>query len=180
MKYVSVLLLFFLSLSHAGTNQKLFDLYQKGSYSEACEYGYRYFSENKYNEPYISLLGFACLRADSIDRLTPILPLLYETPDARANGAYFSLLLMQKKLLMQALYDNKPITDLKLPTSSHLLSRIFNLYLKDAKNSAPVKEYQDSADPRLSYRLYTTQSNGRKSIAVDEYYDKILTTHHVY
>lgn len=164
----------------ADVNQKLFDLYQKGMYEQGCDYGYNYFSERKYDEPFISLLGFSCLKADKIDRLSPIITTLRDSSEARANSAYFALLVLQKKLLMQALYDHKPMGKLKLPTSSHLLSKVFDLYTKTPKTGEMIKEYQDSTDPRLSYKLYTTQTSERKSIAVDEYYDKILTVHHVY
>ncbi len=171
---------FFLGTLQADTGQKLFDLYQKGLYAQGCDYGHKFFPQNKQNEPFVSLVGFSCLKADQIDRLAPVILALHETPDARANGAYFSLLLMQKKLLMQALYDDKPIVNLKFPTSSHLLSKVFDLYLKNPKPSDIIKEYLDPITPRQSYRLYTIEKNGEKSIAIDEYYDKILTLHHVY
>lgn len=179
MKIIAVLIFFSYSLS-ANVNQKLFDLYQKGMYSEACAFGYTYFSRNASNESFISLIGFSCLKADHIDRLSPVMSALSETPDARANSAYFALIVMQKKLLMQALYDNKPIRNMNFPTSGHLLSKIFDLYVKNPKNNDIIKEYQDPATPRQSFKLYTTQINGKKSIVVDEYYDKILTIHHVY
>lgn len=180
MKTVLLLLFSLIYSLHADVSQKLFDHYQKGSYAQGCDYGYKFFSQNRQNEPFVSLLGFSCLKADQIDRLGPIVSALHETPDARANGAYFALLLMQKKLLMQALYDNKPIVNLRFPASSHLLSKVFDLYLKNPKAADIVKEYQDPLNPRQTYRLYTTEMNGQKSIAIDEYYDKILTLHHVY
>lgn len=178
---MKLLLLFLYSCTlSADVNQKLYDLYQKGLYSEACSYGYTYFARNESNEPFISLVGFSCLKADHIDRLSPVMSALSQSPDARANSAYFALIVMQKKLLMQALYDNKPIKNLSFPTSSHLLSKLFVLYVKNPKNNDIIKEYQDPSNSRQSYKLYTTQINGIKSIAIDEYYDKILTVHHVY
>lgn len=179
MKFFIPLIFFYYSLA-ADTNQKLFDLYQKGMHIQACDYGYSFFARNEHNEPFISLIGFSCLKADQIDRLSPVISALSETPDARANSAYFALIVMQKKLLMQALYDNKPIRNLHFPTSSHLLSKVFDQYVKNPKNNETIKEYQDAMNPRQTFKLYTTQINGRKSIAIDEYYDKILTFHHVY
>lgn len=173
-------LLFFSYTLWADAGQNLFDMYQKGMYAQACDYGYRFFARNEHNEPFISLIGFSCLRADQIDRLSPVMSALSQTPEARANSAYFALIVMQKKLLMQGLYDHKPIRNLQFPTSEHLLSRVFDLYVKNPKNNDLVKEYQDPANPRQSFKLYTTQVDGRKSIAIDEYYDKILTLHHVY
>lgn len=180
MKRFSVSFLLLITALHADVSQKLFSLYQNGMYAQGCDYGHKFFPQYKHNEPFVSLVGFSCLKADQIDRLAPLAASLHESPEGRANSAYFSLLLMQKKLLMQALYDNKPIRNLKLPTSSHLLSRVFELYLKNPKAGDLIKEYQDPLNPRQSYRLYTTETNGRKSLAIDEYYDRILTIHHVY
>ena len=175
-----IILVFVLPSLYADVNQKLFELYQKGMYPQACDYGYSFFSQNKHNEPFISLLGFSCLKADQLDRLSPIISALHQSSDARDNSAYFALLVMQKKLLMLALYDNKPIQNVQFPTSGHLLSKIFDMYIKNPKKSDMIKEYQDLTNPRQSYKLYTTQVDGRNTIAIDEYYDKILTLHHVY
>ncbi|MDD5716297.1 MAG: hypothetical protein PHW64_00710 [Sulfuricurvum sp.] len=179
MKYFLILPLFF-SVIYGDINQKLFTLYQKGLYPQACDYGYRFFEMQKQDERFISLIGFSCLKSDQIDRLAAVASLLNQSPDARANAAYFTLLIMQKKLLMSALYDGKPIYNLKFPTSSHLLSKVFALYIHNPQNENSIKVYQDPANARQSYKLYTIEINGRKTIAVDEYYDKILTLHHVY
>jgi hypothetical protein len=180
MKYFFTFIFLLTYSLYADVNQKLFELYQKGMYNDACNYGYSLFSQQEHNEPFVSLVGFACLRADQIDRLSPVMSILSQTPDARANGTYFALIVMQKKLLMRALYDNQPVQNLKFPTSNHLISKVFDLYVKNPKKSDIIKEYQDPINPRQDYRLYTTQVNGVKSIAIDEYYDKILTIHHVY
>jgi len=180
MRKTLIAIIFLNALAYADSGQKLFDLYQKGMYSQGCEYGYKFFTQNSANEPYISLLGFSCLKADRVDKLAPVIAALHDSPEARANSSYFSLILMQKKLLMQALYDGKPIVNLKFPTSGHILSKVFELYLKNPKPDEIIKEYQDKNTPRQSYKLYTTEHAGHKSIAIDEYYDKILTIHHVY
>jgi len=180
MKFFLFLLILFTYSAYADINQKLFALYQKGEYTEGCNFGYTIFEQNKDNEAFVSLVGFTCLKADQIDRLLPVIAILQETPDARSNGAYFSLLVMQKKLLMRALYDNQPIKNLRFPTSGHLLSKIFDMYVNNPQKDAMIKEYSDTQNPRQSFKLYTTSTNGKKSIAVDEYYDKILTIHHVY
>jgi hypothetical protein len=160
--------------------EKLFEFYQQGMYNRGCEAGEKYFQAHRTDETYVSLYAFSCLKDDQIDSLALPITLLNKTVEARSNAAYFTLLMMQKKLLIQSLYDNKPLYNLKFPTSSHLLSKIFDLYLKNPKAGEWTKEYQDPANSRQSYKLYTTLKNGRKTIAIDEYYDKILTLHHVY
>lgn len=166
--------------SFADSKQRLYNLYQQGNYLAACNLGFQGFPYHKEDEAYISLYAFSCLKADLIDRLAAPIMTLNQTKESRANGAYFSVIVMQKKLLMQALYDNKPIKNLKFPSSTYLLSKVFDLYLKNPQTEQFIKEYQDPSDTRLSYKLYATETNGRKSMAIDEYYDKILTFHHVY
>ncbi|ADR33383.1 hypothetical protein Sulku_0717 [Sulfuricurvum kujiense DSM 16994] len=180
MKWLVLLpLLLSVSLS-ADTKQKLFDLYQQGNYLKACNLGVQGLANYPDDEVYISLYAFSCLKADFIDRLAVPIIKLNQTKEARSNASYFSVILMQKKLLMQALYDNKQIKNVKFPTSSYLLSRVFDFYVKDPQPNQLIKEYRDPANARSSYKLYTSVSNGHKSIAIDEYYDKILTLHHVY
>lgn len=180
MKFLALVTLLFTLSSWADTKQKMFNLYQQGNYLQACNLGLQGFSLHKGDEAYISLYAFSCLKADFIDRLSAPITILNQTKEARANSAYFSVIVMQKKLLMQALYDNKPIKNLNFPSSSHLLSKVFDLYLKNPQPTQFIKEYTNPSDIRSSYKLYTTEANGRKSVAIDEYYDKILTFHHVY
>jgi hypothetical protein len=175
-----LLLFLFLSILFADVPNQMIQLYQKGSYLESCALGVQNYKIIQANEAYTSLYAFSCLNADKIDRLNTPLKTLNQTPEARANASYFALLVLQKKLLIQALYDNYPLKTLKLPTSSHLLSKVFNLYSKNNQNDNSLKEYQDPINPRQSYKLYTVQSDTAKTFAIDEYYDKILTKHHVY
>ena len=165
---------------HADIPSQMFNLYQKGAYYDACSIGKNNWNKILTNEKYVSLYAFSCLNADQIDRLNFPLTVLNETPESRANASYFSLLVLEKKLLIQALYDNLPIKLLKLPNSSNLLSRIFDYYCKNPQLGNTIKEYSDNANPRQTYKLYTVQVDTHKTFAIDEYYDKILTKHHVY
>lgn len=159
---------------------QMLQLYQQGEYIQACNLGAKNLIRFESNEPHLSLYAFSCLKADYVDRLNTPIMLLNQTPEARSNASYFAMLVMQKKLLIQSLYDNTPLNSLNFPTSSHLLSKVFHFYLKSPQSNKSIKEYIDSSNARNSYKLYTTEFNGKKTIAIDEYYDKILTIHHVY
>jgi len=172
--------LIFLNILYAGIPDQMYQLYQKGEYAESCNLGLLHFKEFELNEAYVSIYAFSCLKADHIDRLNTPIMLLSQSSEARVNASYFSMLVMQKKLLLQALYDNYPLKSLKFPTSSHLISKLFTLYCNHPQPGNSIKEYNDFTNNRISYKLYPTQLNGRKTIAIDEYYDKILTLHHVY
>ena len=165
---------------HADVSNQMFELYQKGAYSQACAIGVNNLKLIQQNEAHTSLYAFSCLNADQIDRLFTAIKTLNQSPEARANASYFSLLIMQKRLLIQALYDDYSLKQLKLPISSHLLSRVFDLYCKNPQTSNAVKEYTDTGNPRQSYKLYTIQVDMIKTFAIDEYYDKILIKHHIY
>jgi len=78
------------------------------------------------------------------------------------------------------LYDNYSLKGVSLPISSHLLSRIFALYRANPQSGVSIKEYTDPTNGHQSYKLYPLEVNGKKTIAIDEYYDKILTLHHIY
>lgn len=172
--------LIFVNSLHADIPAKMYQLYQKGEYTESCNLGLLHFKKFEFNEAYVSIYAFSCLKADQIDRLNTPIMVLSQSSEARANASYFSMLVMQKKLLLQGLYDNYSLKSLKFPTSSHLISKLFSLYCNHPQPENSIKEYNDSTNSRISYKLYLTQLNGRKTIAIDEYYDKILTLHHVY
>lgn len=171
---------FFVAYLHADFSTQMLQLYQKGAYSQACALGVQNFKLIQSNEAYTSLYAFSCLNSDQIDRLSTPVKTLNQSAEARANASYFSLLILQKRLLIQALYDGYPLKELKLPVSSHLLSKIFDFYCKNPQPANTIKEYTQPSNPRESYKLYTIEANRLKTFAIDEYYDKILTKHHVY
>lgn len=180
MKKLLLSTVLFFSLLHADIQNQMLQLYQKGAYKEVCALGIQSFKHIQANEKQLSLYAFACLNTDQIDRLNTPIKTLNQSPEARANASYFTLLILQKKLLIQALYDNYPLKSLKLPTSSHLLSKVFDFYCKDPQTNNSIKEYTDRMNPRQTYKLYTIQIDGHKTFGIDEYYDRILTVHHVY
>lgn len=179
MKLILLILLSSIFL-FAAPKAELFALYQSGKYLQGCNQGYKNLATQNKDESYISLYAFSCLQADELDRLISAILLLNQSSESRANASYFSLLLMQKQLLAQALYDQKSLTNLKFPTSSHLISKVFGMFIKNPQEGILVKEYTDSSNPRQSYKLYPADKNGKKTIAIDEYYDKILVSHHIY
>ncbi len=179
MRYLIILAIFELMI-FANSASELFKLYQNKEYSRACDIGFNIASQNRDDEKFLSIYAFSCLNADQIDRLILPMALLTKSQESRNNASYFAMLLMQKKLLIQALYDDKKYENLNFPTSSHLISKIFDMYLKDSQPNNKTKIYIDKDDKRKSYKLYKATKNNQKTIAIDEYYDKIMTYHHIY
>jgi len=78
---------------------------------------------------------------------------LVETPSSRENSSYFSSLILQKRLIYQFMIDDLDLSHLKLPASSHLLSRVFE--------QLSMKQYKTlSEEPKL----IEINANGKKFI----------------
>jgi hypothetical protein len=180
MKKIALFLMISYGVVYASSASLMYQLYQRGEYAASCELGFNHFKEFKSNEGYVSLYAFACLKADNLDRLVAPLGALSSSPEARANASYFAMVVFQKELLIHALYDNYSLKGVNFPVSSHLLSRIFALYRANPQSGVSIKEYTDPTTAHQTYKLYPLEVNGKKTIAIDEYYDKILTLHHIY
>jgi hypothetical protein len=179
---MKILLALILSLSlYADVKQTVLTLYQNNKYEEACNLGFNNFQSYRHDEEYISLYAFACLKADFIDRLSIPTAMLKFSKEARSNAAYFSVILMQKKLLYHALIDNYNISSLKLPTTDYVLSKVFDLYAKlDVKEQRAFYLFEDEDDKKLTYKLYVVKDERLSKVVIEEYYDSVTIKRHVY
>jgi hypothetical protein len=169
------------TMLQADVKQELFKLYQDQQYKAACSKGLINFHNYRRDEEYVSLYAFSCLKADFIDRLAVPVSVLKYTEEARANAAYFSVILMQKKLLYHALIDGYDLSEVRLPTTDYVLSKVFDLYAQDQEGGKrDVYVYRDPTSPKLSYKLYLTQPGKVKKMVIEEYYDTIMTHRHIY
>lgn len=169
------------SMIFASESKKLYEHYQAGEFTRACDEGVRNLGANKEDEKFISLYAFACLQADKIDRLALPIIMLNRSTESRKNAAYFSVILMQKNLLISALENHEPLAQLALPTTDYLLSRVFDLYSRQAymeKNGKLL--FIDPLNQRQSYRMYLQNQATRLKLVIEEYYDTILTKRHIY
>jgi hypothetical protein len=176
-----LVLFIFLTNLYADVKQDMFNFYQNKQYSKACTIGFNYFKRYKRDEAYASLYGFSCLNSDYIDRLAEPITVLKFSKDARANAAYFSIILMQKKLLYHALLDNYPLSKLKLPTTDYVLSKVFDLYAQLGKHKKRTFYlFKDKKDKKLTYKLYLIKDNDISKMVVEEIYDTMLLKRHIY
>ncbi len=180
MRHILTAMIFIVSL-YADTKTDLFQLFNNKEYKSACKLGMDNYGSYTRDEAFISLYAFSCLNADYIDRLAVPISALKYSKDARANAAYFSTVLMQKKLLYHALIDGYPISSLVLPTTDFVLSKVFDLYCQDdEKSEKNVFEYQDPKNPALYYKLYIENHPSLKKMIIEVYHDKILVERHLY
>lgn len=149
-------------------------------YSRVCEKGMREYYGGYTDENFVSLVGVACAKVDRINILGMLQRSQVESKDARENASYFASLILQKRLIYQFMIDDLSLKNLRLPASSHLLSRVFE---KLSANEYTVLS--------TSPKLIELNDNGRKimlstsddepiKVLVDEYSDEGVLKRHWY
>jgi len=179
MRYLLVLLL--VVNIYADIKGEMFQLYQDKKYAKACALGSKHFMQHKYDETYASLYGFSCLKSDAIDKLSQPITVLKFSKEARKNAAYFATILMQKKLLYYALLDGYKLSSFQLPSTDYVLSKVFDFYTKLPEHTE--KKYyifQDTKNPKRSYKLFTIKGKKSRKMVIEEYYDTIKIKRHIY
>lgn len=179
MKLLIILLLS--SILYGDAKEDLFNLYKAKKYKQACDIGLKKFKYYKDDEEYISLYAFSCLKSDQIDRLaTPIAKLKF-SKEARVNASYFSILLMQKKLLYHAMVDDYDLKEFNFPTTDHILSKAFDHYSQLGKHEK--KEFylfDDEKNKKLTYKLYLQKDTRLDKIVIEEIYNSKIIKRHMY
>jgi len=176
-----LILLFLVTTLYADVKQEMFGLYQNKKYKQVCTMGFDNFGKYKRDEEFVSLYAFSCLNADYIDRLAVPMAVLKFSEEARANAAYFSVILMQKKLLYHALLDGYELSKLKLPTTDYILSKVFDLYSKLGKHKKRAFYlFEDPKDKKLTYKLYLAKDYKITKMVIEEFYDTMLIKRHIY
>ena len=180
MKYIVAIFLT-ITISYANAKKDMYELYKSKKFSQACNIGLNNFSNYANDESYISLYAFSCLETNFIDRLAiPIIKLKF-TPQGRANSAYFSVILMQKKLLYHSLIDGYDLSSFNFPSTKHIISKVFDAYTSLGKhNQKKYYIFQDKNDKLLKYKLYLIKPNKLKKMVIEEIYNNKIIKKHTY
>lgn len=177
---ILLILLLYISL-YADIKQNMLNLYQNKKYEDVCTMGFNNFQKYQRDDEFVSLYAFSCLKSDYIDRLAVPIALLKFSSESRSNSAYFSIILMQKKLLYHALVDNYDLSSLNLPTTDYVLSKVFDFYAKLGKHEPrELYLFEDKDDKKLTYKLYLEKDTKLNKIVIEEFYDTIALRRHVY
>ncbi len=178
----TVIVLFLLAISLFGdVKEKMFNLYENERYEDVCNIGFNNFGRHQRDEDFLSLYAFACLKADYIDRLSLPISLLKYSQEARANSAYFAVILMQKKLLYHALIDGFELQKYKFPTTDYILSKIFDYYTQLGKHEARnFYLFDDKQNKKISYKLYLVKDKIPYKMVIEEYFENTLVKKHTY
>lgn len=103
-------------------------LYQQQRYEAACLEGARIVREYKNNYTFVNAYSLACLKSDYIDFAAVGGVYLRDSQASRQNSSYILTVVLQKKLLTQALADNIDLSSIRLPDTPHILSKVFGAY----------------------------------------------------
>jgi len=173
-----------LILTHAlfaNITTEMFQAYKNRHYETVCKQGGKNFNANRNDEKFISLYAFGCLYSDHIDKLAIPIIVLKKSQEARANSAYFSTILMQKKLLYHALVDGYKISSHNLPSTEYIFSKVFDLYGEQQEQKREdFYIFQDKQNAKLLYKLYIEKHEKSFFIIIEEIYDTILIKKHIY
>lgn len=176
-------LIFLLSITIYGADIKnsLLDLYKKKDYEQVCTIGFNNFKDYSTDEEFISIYAFGCLYADYIDRLAVPITTLKFSPEARANASYLSVILMQKKLLFHSLMDGYDISSLNLPTTDYILSKVFDLYIKESTSEKKLfYTFIDDIDSSITYKLYLLKDPKLDKMIIEKFQNSISVEKHIY
>jgi len=147
------------SLLFCSNLSDIYKLYENQEYEKGCDYGAKYYSKNIDNENYMTFYGLSCLETNSLNRVAQPMVKVGSSKELRETASYFATILLQKQLLRQFLVDGKKLSNLKLPKTDFVLSRIFNLFVKEAYR---LKEdtylLQDSDKKDIRYEVYIKKS----------------------
>ncbi len=138
-------------------------------YDQVCGKGMRAYYSGYTEENFVSLVGVSCAKVDRINLLGMLQRSLVTTKEARENSSYFSTLILQKRLIYQFMIDDLTLEHLKLPSSNHLLSRVFTqLSLKNYKllSSSPKLVELDDNGRRI---ILSVSDDDPVKVMIDEY-----------
>jgi len=91
------------------------------------------------------------------------------TEASRENASYFSSLIIQKRLLYQFMIDNLDISNLKLPSSRHILSRVFEALSKGQYQVLSTSPKLIEINTNERKYILSISDDEPKKVLVDEY-----------
>lgn len=138
-------------------------------YNKVCEKGSKLYYGGYRDENFVSLVGVSCSKVDRINILGMFQRSLVNSSSSRENASYFSTLVLQKRLVYQFMIDDLDLSHLKLPTSSHLLSRVFEqLANENYKLLSDAPKLVEINANRRKYILSISDDTPKK-VLIDEY-----------
>jgi hypothetical protein len=128
MRFLALWVVLTLAVFAAQPTDNVIKLYQQQRYEAACLEGARIVRDYKNSETFVNTYALACLKSDYIDFAAIGGVYLRGSQGSRQNASYILTVVLQKKLLTQALADNIDLSSIRLPETPHILSKVFSAY----------------------------------------------------
>jgi len=147
--------------------------YSHNNFEKICKYGIKHIQKIRDDENLLTLVGFSCVKADSFIYLPTVVTLLKKTTQARQNSIYFSILYIEKKLLIANIIDGMDISYYKFPYINHPVSIVVNALINNdykKKNGVVIIKKDD--------KTYVVYKNDENKVFIQVYkYKKLQETH---
>ena len=168
MKKIVIFICFCTISLSANTYKDFYYNLKHRNYEKACNIGRDIVFHNKVDEKLTSLIAKACLKGDFIDTLGVIQSKLRETSTSRMNSVVLSSVILQKRLIIQFMYDDVDISSFALPVIDHPLSHTFvAIRDKNYKLISKTPKIIEFENGESRYRVYIDYtSKGRVVIEV--------------
>lgn len=176
-----VLLFILLHVSiNAQSLQQLVSDFKLKKYYAVCQDGLREYRAGSQDEKVLAITGTACSYIDVINVLGSLQAKMNSTAEGRATSAYFSALLLEKKLIAHFMLDGISLANLSLPKSPHILSFVFEHLgsgkFKYISQNPKVIKIED-ADKSVLVSLSNFQP---QKVVIEEFSGSVLVKRHVF
>lgn len=178
MRLLSVLLLFQVIVMASASNN-IIAMYNKGEFRSACLDGAKILREHKDDVGFVNAYAIACIKSDFIDLATNAVMYLRSDKASRANSSYILTLALQKKLLLHSLADSIDLEDALLPNTSHILSKVYNVYASKQYKTVANGVIEMNIDSKV-VRLDSYYESGHFKVRIRQYAGSNLENEHIY
>ena len=145
------------------------DDFKAKKYNKVCEKGSKVYYGGYTDENFVSLVGISCAKVDRINILGMFQRSLVQTDASRENASYFSTLILQKRLIYQFMIDDLDLSNLKLPSSAHLLSRVFEKLSSTQYKVLSTSPKSIEIDANGRRIILSVSDDSPKRVLIDEY-----------
>jgi len=149
--------------------------YLNHNFTKICKYGINHINKIKNNEDTLSLVGFSCVKRDYFIYLPTIINFLKNSKKSRDNSIYFSLLFIEKKLLISYVIDGLDISYYRFPLIKHPISVVMNSLINE--NFTKENDTFIIKKDNKTYKVYKTDDN---KVYIDVYENNSLKESHWY
>lgn len=154
--------------------------FEHKKYEKVCTEGLKKYYGGKEDEMFVAMVGLSCAEVDNINPLGFLQKKLVHSLSARETASYFSSLVLQKRLLYQFMIDNIDMSNLSLPISEHILSKIFEKVSAGEYEVIILKPKMIKIELETRTLMISISDDEVIKILVDEYENGELMVRHWY